>query len=147
MNNLLVEKAKEYFALKTEHDDLSAKLKTVAEKWDAVEVELMQLLIEEGVNSIKLDGLGAFTLATRNFFNVTKENEESFYQYLKDTGNGGLLREYVNPRTLSTFLNSHFERIKETYGEDFEAKDKALDFLKQKGASVFEKKTISFRKA
>lgn len=150
MDQKVIEFAKEFKRLKDEHDELSAKLKEVSTAWDAVEAALLDAMVEEGVNSIDLDGIGKLSMRTENFLSVNSANTAQFYEYLKLSGNGALLKESVNPRTLTSWLKGHLAELIEqaqNNGVDIvEARENALQFLNAKGASYFTKRGISLRK-
>lgn len=150
MNNELVELGKKFFELKTKHEEQSAALKELGAEWEAVETELLETMAEEGVSSINIDGLGLFSMSTRNMLSVNAANKEKFWEYLKESGNGHLLKLDVNPRTLTAFLGEHLaaliEKRKAEGKMEFEAREEMLKFLNEKGASYFVKRGISFRK-
>lgn len=150
MNTQLVELGKKFFELKTKYEEQDKALKELGAQWEVVETELLETMSEEGVNSINIDGLGLFSMSTRNMLSVNAANKEQFWKYLQDSGNGHLLKLDVNPRTLTAFLGEHLTALieaKKSEGKmEFEAREEMLKFLNEKGASYFVKRGISFRK-
>lgn len=132
------------------YDEQKAQLDATKEEWDSVELQLLEAMVEEGTKSIDIEGLGRFTMATRNYLSVNAANKETFYPYLKESGNGALLKEEVNPKTLTAFLDGHLEDLIAAYvakGLDgVTARQEALTFLNSKGASYFSKKQIRRKK-
>jgi deoxyribodipyrimidine photolyase len=150
MNTRIVELTKKFSEIKAEHEELENKLKEAATKWSEIETELLSAMIEEGVNSVDIDGLGRFSLRTRNYLSVNSANKERFFEYLKETGNDHLLKLDVNPRTLTAFLNDHLEsliqqKVSEFEGDTVAAREKMLAFLNEKGASYFTKRDIAMQ--
>jgi len=141
---------KKFADLKAKADEIKGELKGVNEEWDEVEKDLIQAMIDEGTNSIGIEGIGLFSLRTKNYLSVNKANELKFYAYLRQAGHGSLIRDYVNPATLSAFLKEHQAEIEGklvAQGLDqIDARDKAIDFLKEQGAAVFSDKTIALTK-
>lgn len=149
MENKLTELAKSFFDCKKSHDDLTEKLKEVEKNWQDVETQMLDAMIEEGVNSISIEGCGQFSMRTKNYLSVNAANKEKFFEYLKESGNGHLLKLDVNPRTLTAFLAEHMEGLVETAQKEgldiVDARDKALKFLNDKGANYFTKRDIALR--
>ena len=105
-------------------------------------------MVDEGVNSVKLEGVGTFSMRTKSFLNVTIANKEGFLKYLKESGNGGLIKEDVNSRTLTAFLSGHLElgfiRDRVNKGMDeVDARKDALEMLNKRGASYHSERQIA----
>lgn len=141
--------ASQFLELKKKSDFLSEELKKTNAEWEEVEKELLNAMVEEGTSSIRLEGMGLFSMRTRSFLSVNAANKPNFYEYLKESGNGDLLKLDVNPRTLTAFLKGHQETLESQYlneGLDpVDARKKALEFLNQKGASYFSERGVSFK--
>lgn len=58
------------------------------------EVDLPTLLDEVGVNSLVVDG-HAVTVKTEYFPNVTKANEDKFFQWLRSTGHDDIIKNEI----------------------------------------------------
>jgi len=141
--------AAQYKAIKTRHDSLTEEIKKLNAEWSEVETQLLDAMMEDGVNSVKLVGLGHFIMTTKNFLSVNAANKPQFYAYLKKSGNGALLKEEVNPRTLTAFLKGHLEEITKIYANGgldvVEARKQALEYLNVKGASYFSERGVTLR--
>ena len=107
-------------------------------------------MADEGVSSIRIEGIGLFSLSVTNYLSVTNDKKETFYPYLQEAGHGGLLKLDVNSRTLTAFLKQHLDELvkeREANGLDsVEAMESALKFLNERGASCFTKRGISLRR-
>lgn len=150
MNNKLVELGIKFKKFKDDYKVQEDALKLLGGQWEECERELLDAMVEEGVNSIDIDGVGKLSMRTENYLSVNTANTPLFYSYLKESGNGTLLKEYVNPRTLTSFLKEHLElKISEIQSvkeiDEFDARNEALEFLKSKGAAYFQKKSVSLR--
>lgn len=145
----LVEICKRYREIKTAHEGLSDQLKQLGQVWTDTELELIDAMVEEGTNSIDVEGAGKFSLCTKNYLSVNAANKAQFYPYLKESGHGGLLKEDVNPKTLTAFLKTHLVEVEGKFKaegmDQFDASKAALEFLKSKGAAYFSEKTIMLR--
>ena len=150
MNNQLVELGKKFFELKSQYESTEKILDGINTQWQECETELLEMMAEEGVASINIDGLGLFSMRTRNMLSVNAANKERFYEYLKESGNASLLKLEVNPRTLTAFLSEHLDTLIEKRREDglleMNAREAALKFLNDKGANYFTKRDIAFKK-
>ena len=150
MNNKLVELGIKFKKFKDDYKEKEDALKLLGNEWEECERELLDAMVEEGVNSIDIDGVGKLSMRTENYLSVNTANTPFFYSYLKESGNGALLKEYVNPRTLTSFLKEHLElKTAEIAAQkaidEFDARKEALDFLQGKGAAYFSKKSVSLR--
>ncbi len=95
--------AEEMLALKTEIDELEALTKDKKARYDAIrKAQLIDAMSEQGIT--KFAALGKLFF-TRNelYANVPAERKEQFHQWLRDTGNGGLITEGVNAQTLKAW--------------------------------------------
>jgi hypothetical protein len=150
MNQNLIDLAKRYSEVQAQSEELSAQLKTVNETWAQVENELLDALAEEGVSSIKLDGIGLVSMRVQNILSVNAANMDGYFAYLKEIGKDDLIKPYINPRTNSAFLKEHLDTLislREEHGMDLmEAREDAVKFLNLKGASYFVKRGIALKK-
>ena len=67
-------------------------------------------MIEDGISSISLDGIGRIGLTTDAHVQVLKENKEHFYSWMEDNGHGSLIASYVQPSTLKSFAKDLYQR-------------------------------------
>jgi len=150
MNQKITELAGRYKELREAADVAARAAKEAATECEMCEAELLDAFIEEGVNSVDIDGIGKLSMTTRDFMSVPASNQPAFFAWMKETGHGGLLKEYVNPQTLSAWMKERREEITralEMQGENrFEAAKQAVALLENKGATVFQKRGIQFRK-
>ncbi len=147
MNAQILELSRKFKELKEKHDAQSDILKQIDVEWTIIEEQLLEAMVEEGVKSINVIGCGSFTMRVENYLNVSAAAAEGFYSYLRESGNGGLLKEMVNPATLKAWLKPHFEELQQKYVDNsgldpVEARDAALEFLKQKGCAYLTKRGV-----
>lgn len=164
-----------FAACKKAHEAAKKALDDIGADWDAVEKELIEAMLEAGVKTIKIDGLGAFTLRRSSYPSVNAGNKPTFFEYLRGAGHEHLLKLDVPTNTLNAFLKRHVEELREQLPQrgltEFEAeclarmpgyedaKKKvgipidsmdaeqfANDILKSMGASPFTKQDIAFSK-
>ena len=147
----IIEKSNEWLALKEKSEALSAELKEVNAKWDELEKELIETMADEGVPSLKIDGIGGLSISSEHYFNVPSSAQDTFFQYLRDHGAESLIRDYVPPRSLTTWIRNHVQELTQTLAEEgedeFNAENRAIEEMQKLGASYFKRKKLSFRKA
>jgi hypothetical protein len=151
MNEKLTALARAFSAVRLQLDEANDAIKNLENLVSERERDLLEAMVEEGVKSVSIDGVGLLSLKTTNYLSVNSANKEEFYKYLQESGNGSLLKLDVNPRTLSAFLKNHLEELIRTEcaasGKDeIDARNECLEFLNKKGASYFTKHGISLRK-
>lgn len=150
MNTKILEHAKRFKELKAKSAEQDAALKETNKEWDECELQLLEAMIEEGVNSINIDGLGLYSMRTENYLSVNAANKPVAYGYLKESGNGSLLKEEVNPRTLTAFLKGHLAdlikaRVENTGVDEVIARQACLEFLNSKGVNYFTKRGVALK--
>jgi hypothetical protein len=112
MTQEIIELGKKFAECKKESEELTKKLKAANEAWDAVEKELLEVMLDAQVNSIDIEGVGRLTMSRSSYPSVNAAAKPQFFDYLKDSGNGGLLKLDVNPQTLNAFLKKHIEELR-----------------------------------
>lgn len=146
MTNEIVDLARRFYALKTTHAELKTKLDAIDKEWVAIENELMEAMVEEGVSTIKVDDAGKFTLASEHYFSATVENKPEVFEYLKKNGHGALIKEDVNARTLSAFCKNMLTEMAlseiRNGVSSMEAEASAIEKMKNIGFNYFRKRTI-----
>lgn len=147
----IVELAANFTNLRNKKDELSATLKAFTANLDEAEKQLLEAMAESGVNSIKLEGLGLFSMRTKNYFNVNAEDKPKFFEYLKNTSNESILKLDINPQTLKAFLSDHFEELVKTQidftQEDLvTARQSVQTYLENYGVKCFTDRVVSFKK-
>lgn len=149
MNSKIVGLAEKFRAFKDKHATMSKELVELNAGWNECETQLLDAMVDEGVKTIKIDGVGMLMMVTTHKGNVVAANKPVFFDYLKESGHDSILKLDVNSMTLSAFLKSHIEELAKKYeaegNDEVDARNKAVDFLKEKGASLFSEKTIRFR--
>lgn len=103
--------AKQFGDLKRAHEAASAVVKALGDRWDECERQLVAAMVEEQTPSIRIDGYGLFSLVRSAFPSVTAANKPQFFEYLKGSGNAGLLRLDVPTNTLTAFLKEHKKEL------------------------------------
>ena len=153
MQSQIVELATKYREIEDEHKGLTAKLKETSDRWQDVENRLLEAMVEEGVKSADIIGVGKLAMRVEAYLSVNAAHEEQFYQYLRNNGQGGLIKDHVNPKTRSAFLKEHLAEVVAAFlangaaENEVVARDKALLFLEEKaGAANFVKRTLSLRR-
>lgn len=152
MNQKITELSSKFLELRTLSKAKAEELKKIDAEWTETEAELQSAMIEEGCKSIKLAGMGTFMMRSKNYLSVNGANKEPlFFPYLREIGHDSILKLDVHAGTLGAFLDAHFEELKAQYMEKLdldpvEARDKALEFLKEKGVTYFVKRDIAFKK-
>jgi hypothetical protein len=149
MNTKIIELGKQFKEFKKKEAELKAELKLLNEQWQTCENELLEAMTEEGVRSVTIENVGMLSMRTTNFLSVTADNKPSFFEYLHESGNAGLLKLDVHAATLKSFLDGHLEKIiqdkKDAGLDDMEARSEALEFLKSKGAGYFTKRDVALK--
>lgn len=150
MNPTIQSLARQFKELKDRYESHEDQLKALGREWEEIETKLLEAMVEEGVNSIDVQDVGKISMRTENYLSVNAENAPHFYEYMRLSGHGAMIKEYVNPRTLTSWLKTHLAEIQEGYlskqdMDEFEARDAALAFLKEKGANYFTKRGLSLR--
>lgn len=118
MNQEIVELAKKFQDCKERHAEAEKKVKAINEEWLEVEKDLLTAMADEGVKSFDLEGVGKITMRISKIASVNAANKPDFFVYLRDTGNGGLIKEDVNSKTLTSFLRGHIEELQEAIVKD-----------------------------
>lgn len=104
--------AQRYYELRQKKENIQDTLKDVQKELDQAESELVSDLQQAGLNRVDLDGIGSFSLHTRQFYKIV--DREAIYQFLVDRDNTDILT--VNHQT----LNGYVKELKEQEGEGFE---------------------------
>jgi hypothetical protein len=148
MNKAILELSFKFKDLKQQSEAQAKVLKDINAEWDECEQALLGALVEEGVNSVKIEGVGNIVMRTENYLSVTNEHKPGFYDYLKASGNGELLKESVADGTLKAFLKQHLvdvqTQLMEQQGlDEITARNEAVKFLNSKGASSHTKRGVS----
>ena len=113
-NAQLIEYAEEYRTLKDQKDQLEADLKGVNDRIKQLrEVHIPQMMQKLGMvkgtrGSFTFQG-GKIHLETKLFASVPEPNRHGFFGWLRENGEGDLIKEQVNAQTLSAWIRSRRE--------------------------------------
>lgn len=104
MSNQLTAMAHDLYRLKAEKDRLEEELKSVNKQITKLsDTDIPEYMDENEIEKISVEGVGTLFLTTKIYANVKSENKEAFYDWLRETGNGALVQEYVFPASLKAF--------------------------------------------
>ena len=150
MNNQIVALAEKFRALEAQATEASNRLKELNSEWIAVEAELLEAMVEEGVKSVSIEGLGMFSMKVTPILNTTIATKVMALSYLKKTGNDSIIREDVPAQTLTAFWRTHLQELIDLRTKngmhEVDARREAIEYLKQNaGVSSYEKRGISVR--
>lgn len=173
MANIIVELGRKFAACKVKYEAAKKLADEANEEWGAAEAELMEAMIEGQTKSITIDGIGRLTLRRQNYPSVNAANKPLFFEYLKASGHGDLLKLDVHAATLQKFLKEHkdelsaqvqsaglsehqaecLQNVEQFSGikagqkfDEMEAGDVVEAILKVNGAAMFSKSDISLTK-
>lgn len=89
-------------------------LKTVKAEFEFIRVTLIpKKLEEEGLKNFRLASGRGITTSTDLYVSVLADDKPTFMQWLKDSGQGGIIKEDVNPQTLKAFIKNRIENAEE----------------------------------
>lgn len=148
------------YLLERERKELEDKAKSAKERYDAAAKDLMDILVEEGKSSTgMISGVGEFSLVRKVFPSVKKDNLPQFIAYLRQEGDGGLVKETVDAGTVSAYLKEKIAtleaimtddnyikaryRIACNLPDDASTHDIAVSMLSPAGVSVFSECKLS----
>lgn len=174
MNKEIVELGRKFKECKLKADQLKADLDAANAEWSEVENDLIEAMKDEGVGSIKIDGVGLLMMRRKSYLSVNAANKPTFFEYLQASGNGDLLKLDVHNATLTAFLKKHQEELSVQFQagglsaeqaallasvegcedavkavgkplDEMAADEIAMKLLKSRGAAVFEKTDIALK--
>lgn len=100
-NNDIVELANKLRGLKDLKEAQEADLKDTNMAIEAItKVLLPQKMDEQGIQNVKIDGVGRIGLRGEVYASILAENRELAYDWLRNTGRASLITNTVNPSTL-----------------------------------------------
>lgn len=110
----LIKNVKKMHAIELEITKLEIKIKDLErEKEELIDLVIPQML-NNGIKNLKLEGVGTAYISKKESVNII--DVTSFYDYLRDSGNGDMIKETVNWQT----LNSWWSRFDENSRPDLE---------------------------
>lgn len=109
-NTQLIGLARELRDLKDAKEKLDAELKGVNERIQKIErEELVNAMDDAEVEKFTVDGVGTIFQKVNIFAYVKKDDQEAFFDWLRVTDRGDLIKETVHPATLSAFAKELLE--------------------------------------
>jgi len=114
MNDELGKMVRELRELRDQKEKLEADLKDVnLSIRKLAEHQIPEYMDEHEIEKLSVSGVGTVYLTTKVYANVKKENQEAFFEWLRETGNEELIREAVHPSTLNAFAKEQLSEGKE----------------------------------
>jgi len=92
-------------------EEATKALDLVQAEYDKAEGDLIELLeSKNATKTAEYEGLGHVTLMKPKLYaSVLKENQDRLFLFLRDTGRNDLIKEVVNPQSLSGFVKEVLE--------------------------------------
>lgn len=114
MSNQLTSMVHDLRDLKDRKDVLELELKEVNKRIRALsEQEIPEYMDENEIDKISIDGVGTVFLKTKVYANVKADDLNGFFEWLRDNGNGDIIKETVHPSTLNAFAKEQLSEGKE----------------------------------
>lgn len=100
--------------LRAQKDELEEKLKLINVEYDYIRLQrLPEKMEEEGIQGLKVDGVGRVSLRGDIYVSVLADNREVFHTWLRDTNRGDLIKDTVNASTLKASVKEWIKRGEE----------------------------------
>lgn len=131
-NNELFTLSDQYLETRDKKQGLEQELKDVSKLLEQIEVELIQRMTDNEINSFKRNGV-LFSMVSREFESANPETKEELYKRFKERGYENLFT--INANTLSGF-------VKESKRENEGVLPDWMEGL----INTFEKQTIRVKK-
>lgn len=115
--NKILELVDLYKELLDKKDDLAEQTKANNAEIESIKNELTKMMVDEECASISRNGF-KYILQEKVVYQKKSEedlaqNEVSFFDFLRDEGMGDIIKETVDPRTLSSTIKSMVEEVEE----------------------------------
>lgn len=110
----IVTAAKKLDALRDEKKRLEDELKEVNKQKGKLEMQtLPKLMADAEIQKMSIEGIG--TLFTKNnvFAHIREEDRPKAFDWFRDNGHGGLIKETVHFKTLTSWAKEQLEEGKE----------------------------------
>jgi hypothetical protein len=98
---------KELQALKLQDDELKVQAQRLSERLEAIGQVVSDRWLEEGIQSMDIDGVGSFSLHQRLY--VSTGDKDVYKQWLRDHEMGALIQETVAPKTTEALVRERLE--------------------------------------
>lgn len=95
--------ALEYKDLRGQKDYFESEVKRLTEEIKKLETRLVDKMIDQGMTSMRLEGVGLLTVSNKLVAKIT--DKDKFFKWLEDTGRASLIKRDVNYMTLQAFAN------------------------------------------
>ena len=158
--------AKRMWEIEQKRKSLEHDVGVLKDEYAAAATELTDMLVEAGKSSTgHIEGVGEFSIVRKTFPSVNKESMPTFVAFLRQIGDGGIVRETVDAQTLGAYLRDKIETLGDMFvahperraeyvltlapaGTDTTISDRelAIEYLKQFGVSVFSECKLSHTK-
>ena len=115
-------------------NNLKEELRVAQEIKDNLEQTLYEAMNFEGVQNLKTDK-GLFYLRDDKYASIKPEAQEVFFEWLRESGFGDLIRPTIHGKTLTSWVNEM------TSGKELEEDDELSRFV-----NVFTKHRVGVRK-
>lgn len=94
-------------ALRTKTGELSELKKAAEAEYDYLRLQLVpNRFEEEGIESLKVEGIGRVSLTGDMYVSILAANREAAYGYFRDIGKGSLITETINSSTLKAAVKA-----------------------------------------
>lgn len=113
--------------------NLKAEMDAAREAKEGFEQALYDKFMEEGVQNMKTK-LGTFYVRDEQYASIQPDKTEDFFEWLREGGNGDLIKETIHSRTLTAWVKE------QTDGKELEEDDELTKFI-----TVFTKHKIGVR--
>ena len=113
-----------YEALRTEAEDMKARLDELNKRKDAAEAEVIAAILDAqeqtGVEGLRVcwDGRN-YSVTVKNYYTIPKPKRDEAFEMMRNLGMGDLITEKVDDRTLTKELEEVFEENGCTYPEEY----------------------------
>ena len=114
--------------IKARKKEIADEEKDLNKEKEEVEAEIAMLMLNSGLDKVSYPGIGSASPSLNHFPKIT--DEQAFFDYLEETGQGGMVKRVVPHQTLRAWF-----------------KDQVFDRpVKEIGLLDFTKTTINFRR-
>jgi len=120
--NPLMEKLSLFKMFYDKEKQLKALLAETVQEKENIEAILYEAMVYEGVQNIKT-GMGVFYLLDKDYASIKPDLQDEFFEYLKSSNNGNLIRPTIHSQTLTSWVK---EQIGDESLEDNEELSKYI---------------------
>lgn len=106
--------AKRLAKLRDQKEELENKLKEInKEKADLEQNVLPKMMEDYEIEKMSIDGVGTLFTKQGVYCRILAEEREMAQQWFKDHGHGDIVKEYIFPQTLTSWVKEQFEEGRE----------------------------------